>query len=156
MEILILTALILIAIILFLIELFLIPGITIVGLAAIGCEAYAVYYAFTYLGATTGYLTLLISLIASIVAVAIFMRSKTLDKLSLKKNITSTVDKKAESRIKLGDTGLCTTRLALIGYAEINNTIVEVKSMDGFLDEKTPIIVRRISDGIILVEKNDK
>ncbi len=153
MEILILAALIIIAIILFLIELFLIPGITIVGIAALGCEVYAVYYAFTYLGMTAGYLTLLISLIATVVSVIIFMRSKTLDKISLKKNITSKVDRKAESQVKIGDTGICTTRLALIGYAEINGSIVEVKSMDGFLDEKTPVVVSRISDGIILVEK---
>ncbi|KAB4034525.1 nodulation efficiency protein D (NfeD), partial [Bacteroides uniformis] len=46
-----------------------------------------------------------------------------------------------------------TTRLALIGYAEINGDIVEVKSSDGFLNEKTPIIVDRIADGVLLVER---
>ena len=45
------------------------------------------------------------------------------------------------------------TRLALIGNAEIDGNIVEVKSMDGFLNEKTPIIVNRITDGVIMVEK---
>ena len=54
---------------------------------------------------------------------------------------------------KIDDTGITTTRLALIGYAEINGDIVEVKSTDGFLNEKTPIIVNRITDGVILVEK---
>jgi hypothetical protein len=44
--------------------------------------------------------------------------------------------------------------LALIGYAEIDGKIVEVKSIDGFLDEKTPVIVSRIADGSILVEKD--
>ena len=60
----------------------------------------------------------------------------------------------AEEKVKIGDTGITTTRLALIGYAEINGDIVEVKSTDGFLNEKTPIIVNRITDGVILVEKN--
>mgnify|MGYP003188529237 CR=1 FL=1 len=45
------------------------------------------------------------------------------------------------------------SRLALIGYAEINGDIVEVKSSDGFLNEKTPIIVDRIADGVLLVER---
>ena len=50
--------------------------------------------------------------------------------------------------------GISTTRLAQIGYAEINGNIVEVRSIDGFLNEKTPIIVSRITDGTILVEKH--
>ena len=64
------------------------------------------------------------------------MRSKTLDKIALKKNITSKIDRSAEEKVKIGDTGVTTTRLALIGYAEINGDIVEVKSTDGFLNEK--------------------
>ena len=59
----------------------------------------------------------------------------------------------SEEKVKIGHTGVTTTRLALIGYAEINGDIVEVKSTDGFLNEKTPIIVNRITDGVILVEK---
>ena len=81
------------------------------------------------------------------------MRSKTLDKIALKKNITSKIDRSTEEKVKIGDTGVTTTRLALIGYAEINGDIVEVKSTDGFLNEKTPIIVNRITDAVILVEK---
>ena len=74
-------------------------------------------------------------------------------KIALKKNITSKVDRSAEEKVKVGDIGVTTTRLALIGYAEINGDIVEVKSSDGFLNEKTPIIVDRIADGVLLVER---
>ena len=81
------------------------------------------------------------------------MRSKTLDKIALKKNITSKVDRTAEDQVKVGDTGVAFTRLALIGNAKFDGNIVEVKSMDGFLNEKTPIIVSRITDGVIMVEK---
>lgn len=71
----------------------------------------------------------------------------------IEKNITSKVDRSAEDKVKVGDIGVTTTRLALIGYAEINGDIVEVKSSDGFLNEKTPIIVDRIADGVLLVER---
>lgn len=64
------------------------------------------------------------------------MRSKTLDKLALKKDITSKVDRSAANKVKVGDTGITTTRLAQIGYADIDGNIIEVKSMDGLLDEK--------------------
>ena len=137
MDILIITVLIIAAVILFLVELFVIPGISLAGISALACILYANYYAFACIG----------SLIW-------FMRSKMLDKLALKKDIDSKVDRSAEKSVKVGDTGISTTRLAQIGYAEINGNIVEVRSIDGFLNEKTPIIVSRITDGTILVEKH--
>lgn len=155
MDILIIAALIIGALILFLVELFIVPGISIAGFLAGGCIVFANYYAFAHLGTPAGVITLLLSGLVCIGSLVWFMRSKTLDKIALKKNITSKVDRSAESRVKIGDTGTATTRLALIGYAEINGDIVEVKSSDGFLDEKTPIIVTRITDGAIWVRQID-
>lgn len=153
MDILIIVVLVIAAVILFLVELFVIPGISIAGILAGGCIIYANYYAFAYMGSLAGFITLAVSAIACIGSLVWFMRSKTLDKIALKKNITSKVDRSAEDKVKIGDTGITTTRLALIGYAEINGDIVEVKSTDGFMDAKTPVIVNRITDGTILVEK---
>ena len=101
-----------------------------------------------------GFITLSISAFACIGSLIWFMRSKMLDKLALKKDIDSKVDRSAEESIKVGDTGISTTRLAQIGSAEINGKIVEVKSIDGFLNEKTPIIVSRITNGTIMVKKH--
>lgn len=156
MDILIIVVLVIAAVILFLVELFIIPGISIAGFLAGGCIIYANYYAFAYMGTAAGFITLAVSAITCIGSLVWFMRSKTLDRIALKKDITSKVDRSAADRVKVGDTGVTTTRLALIGYAEINGDIVEVKSTDGFLNEKTQIIVNRITDGIILVEKIKK
>ena len=105
------------------------------------------------MGTVAGFITLAISALGCVGSLILFMRSKTLDKLALKEDISSKVDRTAEAKVKVGDTGISTTRLALIGYAEIGGDIVEVKSADGLLDEKTPIVVTRITDGVILVEK---
>lgn len=156
MDIFIIAILIIAAIVLFLVELFIIPGISIAGILAGGCIIFANYFAFAHIGNIAGFITLTASAIACIGSVVLFMKSKTLDKIALKKNITSTVDRSAEAKVKIGDTGITTTRLALIGYADINGEIVEVKSTDGLMDEKTPIIVHRISDGNIMVERNCK
>lgn len=153
MDILIIIVLIIAAVVLFLVELFVIPGISVAGLLAGGCIIFANYYAFTYLGTMGGAITLSVSAIACIGSLIWFMRSKTLDKISLKKNITSKVDRTAADKVKVGDTGVAITRLAQIGNAEFDGNIVEVKSSDGFLNEKTPIVVSRITDGIIMVEK---
>ncbi|AVM52163.1 NfeD-like partner-binding protein [Bacteroides zoogleoformans] len=153
MDILIIAILLIAAIIFFLAELFIVPGISIAGFLAGGCIVVANYYAFAQLGTTAGFITLGISGMACIGSLMGFMRSKTLERLSLKKDITSKVDRSAEERVKVGDVGVTTTRLALIGYAEINGDIVEVKSVDGFLNEKTPIVVNRITNGMLMVEK---
>lgn len=153
MDLLIIIVLVIVAIVLFLIELFLVPGISIAGILSGGCVLYAIYHAFAFMGSTAGILTLTISVAAFVAALIWFMRSKTLDKISLKENITSKIDKSAEQRVKVGDEGITTTRLALIGYAEINGDIVEVKSTAEFIDAKTPVQVVRITDGTILVEK---
>jgi hypothetical protein len=153
MDVIIIVALIVFAVVLFLVEVFLIPGISLAGIAAVGCIIYANYYAFVHLGNAGGGITLAVSTITCIGSLILFMRSKMLDKMALKENIVSTVDTPAEEKVKPGDTGICTTRLALIGHAEINGITVEVKSIDGFLSERTPIVVNRISEGIILVEK---
>ena len=87
MDVLIIIALIAAAVILFLVELFVIPGISLAGISALVCIIYANYYAFANLGTGAGFITLIISGIACIGSLVWFMRSKTLDKLALKKDI---------------------------------------------------------------------
>lgn len=153
MDIILLIVLVVVAILLFLAELFIVPGISIAGILSGCCIIYANYYAFSEFGTTIGLLTLFASAISFIGSLVWFMKSKTLDKLSLKKNITSTINRNAEEYVHTGDLGIATTRLALIGYANFNGNIIEVKSTAEFIDAKTPIKIVRIIDGIILVEK---
>ena len=52
-----------------------------------------------------------------------------------------------------GDEGIALTRLALIGNAEFNGRIIEVRSSGDFIEQKSKIRVERILDGVVLVEK---
>jgi len=153
MDILIICLLILAVVVLLLIELFIVPGISIAGILAGGCAIFVNYYAFTKIGIVAGIITLAITIIVCIGSVICFMRSKTLDRISLKQNITSQIDRSAETRVKIGDMGITTTRLALIGYAKIKDDVVEVKSTGELLNEHTHIRVVRIVDGTIMVER---
>ena len=156
MDIIILIALLVAAAVFLLIELFLIPGVSIAGILAAACAIYANYYAFAHLGVIGGFLTLGVTIVVGILAVWGFMRSKTLDRLSLQQDVASTVDRGAATRVQVGDRGVTITRLALIGQALIGGEPVEVKSTEGFMDEKTPIVVTRIADGVILVAKDNE
>ena len=148
MSLLIIALLIVVAVVLLLIELFLIPGFGIAGIAALACLAYANYAAFIHFGLQTGGITLVASVVVCVVAVRWFMHSRTLDRLSLKQDISSKVERPAQGSITPGMKGTTLTRLALIGKADFGGRIVEVKSADGFLNEKTPVVVLRIVDGM--------
>lgn len=153
MELLILALLIIAGFVLYIIEVFLIPGFGLTGLAAIGCLLYANYFAFANLGVTAGVITLATTILGGVGITVWFMKSKTLEKVALKKSIDYDTNPLKDLNIKQGDQGKAITRLALIGNAEIAGHIIEVRSSDGFIDEKTPVCVDRITDGIIYVRK---
>lgn len=153
MEILIIIALILAGLLLFIVEVFLIPGISIAGIVSAICLLYANYYAFDELGVTAGFISLAASIIGCIGITAWFMHSKTVDKLSLKKSLDYKIDPLKGLDIHVGDEGVAVTRLALIGNADIDGHIIEVRSADGLIDEKTPVYVERIVEGTVIVRK---
>lgn len=153
MDILIIVSLIIAGLILFIIEVFLLPGVSIAGIISAACMLYANYYAFDNLGILPGCITLAISAIGVIAITIWFMRSKTVDKLSLKKTIDYKPEPLKGLNLKAGDEGVALTRLALIGNAEFDGNIIEVRSTGDFIEEKSRIRVNRIRDGIVLVEK---
>jgi membrane-bound ClpP family serine protease len=153
LDIIIIVSLIIVALILMVVEMLLIPGFGIAGLGAIASFSYANYYAFTELGNLAGFITLFVSLLSATLVITFVLRSRAIDKLGLEKEIDSTVASEASKQVKVGDTGTAITRLALIGNALINDSIIEVKSCDGLLDENTPIVVERIVENIIMVKK---
>ena len=153
MDIVIIASLIIAGLILFIIEVFLLPGVSIAGIVSAGCLLYANYYAFDTLGTMPGCITLAISAIGVIAITIWFMRSKTVDKLSLKKTIDYRPEPLKGLDLKPGDEGVALTRLTLIGNAEFNGRIIEVRSSGDFIDQKSKIRVERILDGVVLVEK---
>lgn len=152
MEVLIISMLIIAGLILFIIEVFLIPGISVAGIASACSLLYAIYYAFDSLGTQAGIITIGITIIGITGITIWFMKGKTVDKLALKQTLDYKPNPLKGVDIHVGDIGATITRLTLIGNAEINGHILEVQSADGFIDEKTPIKVCRITPNTIYVQ----
>ena len=155
MGILFIVALVVSALLLLLVELFVIPGSSLAAFLSAVCLVWAVAYAFVNISAMAGIITLVIALILGFFVLSVFMRSKTLDKVALKEDVAATVDRSAAEQVQVGDKGHAITRLALIGNANINGHVVEVRSADGFLNEKTPVEVIRITDNEIVVKETN-
>ncbi len=134
-------------------EVALIPGFGVIGILGSASMIASVVYSFYAIGALAGFLTLLIVVAICIVLIMWAIYGKTLDRMSLKKNIDSTVQNPQTATLKVGDRGVSVTRLALIGEVDFDGNIVEVTSSSGLLDENTSVVISRISGGVIYVKK---
>ena len=150
---LIIITLIIAGLLLFAVEVFLIPGISLAGIASGASILYAIYYAFSSLGTQAGFITLGASVVGIAGVTLWFMRSKTVDRLALNQTLNFKLNPLKGLDLQVGDTGVTTTRLTLIGYAEIKGQRIEVQSADGFIEEKTAIRISRIDNGVVYVQR---
>jgi len=145
--------LILLGIILFVIEFLLVPGITVAGVGGLILTVLGVYKAFNDFGTTTGAWFLIGTILVSILVIAFSLRARTWRKLMLKTNNDSTVDTDiTEDQMKVGDNGEAVTRLAPMGKVRINDIVREAKSIDGYIDEHSPVEVVSVKGTSILVK----
>lgn len=144
--------LIAVGIVFFIVELFLIPGISIAGIIGAISTSIAVWYAYAHIGTQTGNWTLFGGTLSIGIAIWLFIKSKTLEKMSLKTNITGNTTS-IPQEIQVGDKGQTLSRLAPMGKVIINGITVEAKSNETLIDPNTPIIVKQIYKTNILVEQ---
>lgn len=149
--------LIVLGILLFVIEFLLVPGITVAGVGGLVLTVLGVYKAFNDYGTTTGAWFLIGTILLSILVIAFSLRARTWRKLMLKTNIEGTVDTDiTDDQIKVGDNGEAITRLAPMGKIKVNNIVREAKSMDGYVDEHSPVMVVSINGSSITVKQIKK
>ncbi|RXQ96801.1 hypothetical protein EO244_03985 [Ancylomarina salipaludis] len=152
MTIFIIILLIVFGVVLLLLEFFVLPGITIAGIGAIVMMLGGIYLSYHHYGSTIGHLTVLGAVVFSLLTLWLALKSGTWNKIMLKTEIDSTVEKLDDNLVQVGDKGICLSRLAPMGQVRINNHIVEAKSTGSYVDEKTPVEVIKIVDKIIVVK----
>lgn len=155
LNIVIITILLALAIFLLILELFFLPGVSVAAIFSLAFYSGALYYAFAHISTTVGFITLAIALVLTIFIIWYFMRSRTLDKMSLHTNIDSTVPTEVSSNLHVGDRGIALSRLNPMGRVLIGNITAEARSLD-FIDEGTPVIIKHIERTTIYVEPIEK
>ena len=153
MELLIVIVLCLVGVLLILAEIFLIPGITFAAVAGIAASIGGIYYAFSRLGVAAGFIALFAVLLVITIACIYLVKSKAMDHIALKTDIDSTITTGEELNVVVGDEGIALSRLNPIGKVQVKNTIMEGKSMDDYIDERTPIVVTCVSPSQLIVKK---
>lgn len=153
MDIAVVITLLLVGVVLMLIEIFLIPGLSVAGIGSLIFLGGAIFYAYSFIGSSAGHLTFISAIVLLIIAIWIFLRSRTLEKMSLKTEIDGKNDPLADVIVKEGDEGVSVSRLAPMGKVKVNGHVMEAKSMDEFVDENTPVIVVKVLQTNVIVEK---
>ena len=143
--------LILLGLVLMILDFLVIPG-GVVAILGVLCMVGGVVTSFVQFGTTVGILTLVLTAVITLGSFWLMMRTKTWRKLQLKTKIDSKMNEVDESKLKEGTEGVSVSRLAPTGTAIFGDTEAEVVSMQGFIDQNTPVVIRKIDGSKIIVE----
>ena len=143
----------LLAMLLGLLEIFVLPGFGIAGIGALVCAVLDAVFIYNQYGALWTVVAVVIAVAILSIMLYVVAHSHSVERLSLKTAIKSTNATKEQLSIKVVDTGLETTRLALVGNADIAGKQGEVKAAGAFIDANTPIRVVMVNEALIVVEK---
>jgi len=152
MTVFIIILLLVLGVALLLLEFLVLPGVTVAGVGGIIMMVGGIYLSYHHYGYAVGHLTVLVAIVFSLLSLWIALKSGTWNKIMLKTEIDSKVEKLEENMVKVGDEGICLSRLAPMGQVRIHNQIIEAKSTGAYIDEKTPVEVIKIVDKIIVVK----
>ena len=141
-----------VAIVLLLLEIFLLPGITVAGIGGFLFAAGGILHAYSELGVQAGNISLIVSAVVFAVSFFWLLRSNSFNKVALKKEVDSKLISTRDLGIVQGDEGIAVSRLNPMGKIRVKGITVEAKSIDGFVDENTPIVVAGIDASNLLVK----
>lgn len=145
--------LILLGIVLMILDFLVIPG-GVVAILGVLCMIGGVVTSFVQFGTTVGILTLVLTAVVTLGSFWLMMRTKTWRKLQLKTQIDSKMNEIDESKLAEGMEGVAVSRLAPTGTGLFGDTEAEVVSMQGFIDQNMPIVIRKIEGSKIIVENS--
>ncbi len=145
-------ALIIVGLLFLILEILVLPGTAVVGIFGLVLIGFGIWETYSIYGTATGHLVLAGSLLLSIIAIALSLRSKTWKRAMLSSEINGRANLVDPEKIKLGDTGKTVSRLVPIGKALINEDYFEVRSSGQYIDQGTEIVVTKIESNRIFVK----
>lgn len=134
------------------VEIFLIPGIGAAGIFGVVSMAVAVGLAYVTISPLAGHVTLCAVILLSAAAIYAFVKSKAIEKMALKTDISAKVDLISGLDIHVGDTAITSSRLAPMGKIRVGDAELEAKVLSDFIDPETTVSIVRIEGNIVVVK----
>ena len=148
----IILVLILVGLLFLILEILVVPGTTVVGIAGFILITIGIWQTYAFHSTVTGHYVLAGTLVLSIAAIALSLRSKTWNRVMLHTELDGRANMHDLAKIKIGDEGVSISRLAPMGKALINDEYYEVSSPGEFVDEGKAIIITKIEHKKIFVK----
>ena len=148
----VIAVLIVVGLLFLLLEILVVPGTTVVGVVGFILVGIGVWQTYISYGSPIGHYVLAGTLVLTVTALGLSLRSKTWKRAMLDAEIDSKVNTYDESAVKVGDEGVTTGRLVPLGKALINGQYFEVRSMGEFINEQTKIVVIKVEFNNIYVK----
>lgn len=133
-------------------EIVVLPG-AIAGIIGGGMLAIGVWQSYVTYGTVAGNIVLASSVVACILLLVFFMRSKTWRLFGLNTEINGRVNTIDEEKLMVGARGKTISRLAPTGKANINGQIVEVHTVSELIDENQEVEITKIEGYRITVKQ---
>lgn len=144
--------LILVGLLLITLEIVVLPG-AIAGIIGGILLAVGIWQSYVVYGTVVGNIVLISSVVVCILLLVFLMRSKTWRFFGLKTEIDSKVNTIDEDVLPIGAKGIAVSRLAPTGKALINGQMVEVHTVNEFVNENEEIEIVKIEGYKITVRK---
>jgi membrane-bound ClpP family serine protease len=148
----IILVLILVGLLFLILEILVVPGTTVVGIVGFILMAIGIWQTYAFHSTTTGHYVLAGTLVLSIGAIVLSLRSRTWNRAMLHTELGGRVNMHDLAKIKIGDEGIAISRLAPMGKALINDEYYEVSSPGEFIDEGKAIVITKIEHKKIFVK----
>ena len=133
-------------------ELVLFPGVSVAALLSVVCYGSAIYMGFDH-STTVGVVIVVVAILSAVVTTILSLRAKTWQRFALKQEIESKLTEAPEMVLQVGDRGVTLSRLSPMGKVEIGGSLYEAKSLDSYIDPKTPVEVIGFENFSVLVKK---
>lgn len=151
----IIAVLIIVGLLFLILEILVVPGTTVVGIVGFILIAIGIWQTYAVYGSTNGHYVLAGSIVLTLSALVLSLRSKTWSRVMLHSEIGGKTNVYETDKVKVGDTGKTVSRLVPMGKALINNDYYEVRSSGEFIDPGTEIKVVKIEFNRIFVKPNN-
>lgn len=145
-------ALILVGLLFLILEILVVPGTTVVGVVGFILMAIGIWQTYVVYGSAKGHWVLAGSVVLTLGALVLSLRSKTWNRAMLHTEILGKTNVYDAGKVKVGDNGKAVSRLVPMGKAFINDDYYEVRTSGEFLDQETEIIVTKIEHNKIYVK----
>ncbi|MCR4965545.1 MAG: hypothetical protein K6A41_07790 [Bacteroidales bacterium] len=139
-----------VGLLLMILDFLVIPG-GVVAILGVLCMIAGVVTTFILYGATAGTIMIFAVAIVTLLSFYFMMRTKTWRKLQLHTQIDSKMNEISD-QLKVGDQGVAVSRLAQKGTGRFGDQMMEVTSLQDFVDANTPIEIVKIDQNEIFVK----